>query len=132
MSLASIPSNVDAIELSDASAWSGESAIGAPEAGGVVAPIDALVQLQLEDVLRHHAPDAKTVGTWKSKLSNAFRINNSAGGMKLARAIVLVLLSFFFVLTTSLLVTGFQGLLPALIKDGVRTFVSHCLARICA
>lgn len=58
--------------------------------------------------------------TWKEWLDRALRINKAAGDMTRARAVTLVLLSFFFVLTTSLLVTGFQGLLPALLRDGVR------------
>ena len=86
---------------------------------------DGLVPLQLEDPLHMNPSDIKLATGWRGTLQRATRINASAGGMSLARALILVGLSFFFVLTTSLLVTGFQGLLPALIKDGVRAFRSN-------
>lgn len=124
MSLNSLPTDANVIELSDAASWAVARAHGAPETTTSAVSLDpmaTLVPLQLEDVLRHHSASEKKDYGWKNKLSTAFRINTSAGDMKLPRAILLVGLSFFFVLTTSLLVTGFQGLLPALIKDGVRT-----------
>lgn len=123
MSLAGISSHESDIELSDASAWNSDDITGASETGlnaSSPAGKDGLVPLQLEDTLHHHSNDEKLAPGWRGKMTRALRINQSAGGMSLPRALLLVGLSFFFVLTTSLLVTGFQGLLPALIKDGVR------------
>lgn len=58
--------------------------------------------------------------TLRQRWAKSWKVAKNAGNMTLARAALLVCLSFFFVLTTSLLVTGFQGLLPALLQDGVR------------
>lgn len=125
------PSYERAIELSDASSWPHKSN---NEAASSSLPILAfngdalkenLVPLDLEN--RGLGKSAEFNGpstprSWKDWVDRALRINASAGAMTRARAVSLVSLSFFFVLTTSLLVTGFQGLLPALLKDGVRLY----------
>lgn len=115
--------NFTGVELSDASTWNSNGVTGGLESGANLSsgqPQNGLVPLQLEEGLHLHSNDEKLAAGWKGKMTRALRINQSAGGMSLGRALLLVGLSFFFVLTTSLLVTGFQGLLPALIKDGVR------------
>lgn len=115
--------HLNGVELTDASSWNPNGVTRASEMGATISsgqPQNGLVPLNLEDGLHLHSNDAKLAPGLKGKMTRALRINQSAGGMSLGRALLLVGLSFFFVLTTSLLVTGFQGLLPALIKDGVR------------
>lgn len=55
----------------------------------------------------------------KDYAGSSWRLSIHAAGVSFARAVILIVLGFFFVLTTSLLVTGFQGLYPVLIKEGV-------------
>lgn len=55
----------------------------------------------------------------KVNSSSPWRMSVHAMGMSFFKGCTLIILGFFFVLTTSLLVTGFQGLYPVLIEEGV-------------
>jgi len=57
--------------------------------------------------------------TFKSRFIKSLRISTYAQGMPMWNAMTLVILGIFFAWTTSLLVTGFQGLYPVLIEEGV-------------
>ena len=119
--------NVQEIELTDTSKWTSntkEEGEKMPSTVGGGVSKEQVVPLDLDGVKRIPGSEfdrTSSPRTWSEWLDRSLRMNKSAIGMTRTRAVALVLLSFFFVLTTSLLVTGFQGLLPALIKDGVRT-----------
>lgn len=57
--------------------------------------------------------------TFKNRILRSFKLSIYAQDMPMYRAILLVILGIFFTWTTSLLVTGFQGLYPVLIEEGV-------------
>jgi hypothetical protein len=119
---------VQTIELSDVREWPSQHAHEGIEPTTTANSPNSKEQLVPLDLEGKHLSSSSEFGgpstprSWSEWLDKALRINKSAVGITRARAVTLVSLSFFFILTTSLLVTGFQGLLPALIKDGVRTF----------
>lgn len=121
---------VQEIELTDTSKWISHTKGEGQESSATVGSFalkEQMVPLDLEGVKRIPSSEfdrTSSPRTWREWLDRTLRMNKSAMGMTRARAVVLILLSFFFVLTTSLLVTGFQGLLPALIKDGVRSITA--------
>lgn len=55
----------------------------------------------------------------KNRILSSFKQSIYAQDIPMWRSILLVVLGIFFTWTTSLLVTGFQGLYPVLIEEGV-------------
>ena len=117
-------SNED-FELDDIKQWSSESNVSEQDVGSEQKSSkmedDQAVSMDLKDPHDSHSLESDdSKNGWKRWIRRPLMNKGASPDISFSRALLLVGLSIFFVLTTSLLVTGFQGLLPSLLEDGVR------------